>query len=465
MGSYLQRLFFLSLLQVIWLLPVDSVKAQSVHEFTYRSPNNPSKGNISLLLVRFPGGSGYARLRFTDSTTRNAQLINCTATEETIELADGSVRTDATLITLSSPEVIQGNGGTSYQPDRFITRINTKDTTTEPAALVTGVANGIFTETAFLTTPAATRLGNTFYTNKYFIAGEPVYEDAKNQGRGGIGTLPGKGRKLHLLMVASTGDAVLGKYASRDLNNMYNLFYFIYQPLGFEVKPQYFQKDTYNRQAVEKSIADLKVDTGDVIIFYYTGHGFNETRGNPKKRPYPRMLLTNMPDHLSAKEFARSSVSVQDTYKALLRKKAKSCFVFTDCCNSEVEAFRKTSIDVFLAPSTSKGIQQFNPEACKRLFIDSSVNILAVATSRGEKARTANEFMGSFFSWSLQESFQSKLAAGSNLKSVNYPGWTDIMNTTKAKVAYYMNPANKKCAAPAGEECKMTPVINIQSNQ
>lgn len=113
-------------------------------------------------------------------------------------------------------------------------------------------------------------------------------------------------------------------------------------------------------------MTNLSVDTNDVIMFYYTGHGGNNQSDN---------YVSDYP------EFDNSELTfkAEKVYKKLKLKNARLTFVFYDCCNHRVYG---------TLPGTRTGVGRALPSSAQvLLFRNAKGSVLLASSQLGEYSK------------------------------------------------------------------------------
>ncbi len=98
-------------------------------------------------------------------------------------------------------------------------------------------------------------------------------------------------------------------------------------------------------KAIREAISDLlwQTDEGDIAVFYFSGHGFRDSRGHGYIAPY---------DMIKDKPYV-CGINMQDVKDVLLESNKKAVFMFLDCCFSGIPAKGEKAIlgdDASLTP-------------------------------------------------------------------------------------------------------------------
>lgn len=137
--------------------------------------------------------------------------------------------------------------------------------------------------------------------------------------------------------------------------------------------------DTANQ--VINTLLDLNTEEEDVILFYYTGHGYRT-----------RNQLSNWPNlHFMYKE---TGIELDLIITLLKKQKAHLSIIFADCCNNILEDF--------LAPplicAQSKGVDMSTQVVRNytKLFLETNGLVVAASSAAGQYSYSIDEYGGLF---------------------------------------------------------------------
>lgn len=151
-----------------------------------------------------------------------------------------------------------------------------------------------------------------------------------------------------------------------DMNNMYSFFKEISNLIGYEYRATKFSDVNFTSKKVKESINELKVTVNDIVVFYYSGHGYND-----ESDIWPSLSLNDC----SYREI--------DILK-LLRTKAsdaKLILCIADCCNKQANSSYEFT-------SSYDSMEDSNP--IRKLFLG----------FKGKKVITISASKQGQFSWS-----------------------------------------------------------------
>lgn len=123
---------------------------------------------------------------------------------------------------------------------------------------------------------------------------------------------------MHAIFVINTEDKGIG--CEYDMKNWASFLPEIKKYSGITIATHYLKDKNWSEAAVNKKIAQIKPAADDVVLFYYSGHGFRFQQGQKDQWPY-----------LALQEGVKS---LQSIYLELYKKNPRLLIVVSDCCNS-----------------------------------------------------------------------------------------------------------------------------------
>ena len=227
---------------------------------------------------------------------------------------------------------------------------------------------------------------------------------------------------LFLLIVANTNDKEIGVSAALDMNSYLNYFKQLTSFLGIKFTPITISGSEYNKQNLINSINNKLTPTAqDIVIFYFTGHGFRLPRDN---RRYPYIdLRPNMKS-----SYMTESLNMQNIYEMIVAKKARLNIVISDCCNTHVESTNATAATV---PTTKNINLNWSFANCKELFLNPKPTSILVTSADADQKATSNDRLGGFFGYYFQSALNSHL----NIFQ-KFPSWNAVLASARKQTSY-----------------------------
>lgn len=404
------------------LLNTGKIAAQSVYHLRYNFHQPADSIAYQGFMIRYDDGSGLLRVRYTLPGTAADVLVECDVEEQP---AAGNISPDndtaALVLKAVNPRFIFGNSSIQFQPPLFLFSYNNASGFHEPRGVSTGTpVTGMAKRTSFA---AALVPGNALtkaFVSGFFTADDEFFSSLFNNSTKGL-TAVEKNTKLYLLVVADTLDKEIGPACSLDITRTLQTFKGIADTLGIKFVPKVITGASYSKKNVELGIANLKPAPADIIVFYYSGHGFRKQEEAGKRFPNIK-LKTN---HTTTQDVYLNSLNIEDIFNTIKKKPARFNLVLSDCCNNDIESTNSTGSK----PGQTKGSGvEWSLDNCRKLFLDPArMSVLATAADNGQRACSKNSF-GSFFSFYLATSLENYC---SRLKT--NVSWDQVLQDTKTQ--------------------------------
>lgn len=210
------------------------------------------------------------------------------------------------------------------------------------------------------------------------------------------------GQKFHLIVVSATDDFSIGKGCEVNHNKIVSKFEQIVKLLEYEMNLIELTGSNVNNVTITNRINRLVVDSTDILVFYYSGHGKNQ-----EKSLWPKLLVGG-------------NISLDLLHNLLSKKKPQFLLTIGDCCNY--------AYDKELVYDTPKS--NINKDACYKLFKYAKGDIIASSTTKGQFAYYSPN-IGGIFTVSFFDALLQTLS-GNNIESVNWQNFfkltTEISN-------------------------------------
>lgn len=408
-------------LLIAFLFACGQSVAQSAWRFSYTTTLPGDTTRYDAFLVQRSGGTGFLRVRFSDPVSGETVLIHYPIRMTELPLAPGiSDPSRFYYDTTEAPDVIYGNPLTQPSFPLFYFHKDSSQLFSPEAVRFRTRDTGM----------AAGRLLSNYYVDAqewprssyaaFFTEEEDFIKPAPITPRGL--TAKEKAVRLYMLVVANTNDSTVGIAARMDMDNMVHSFDTIARFLGIQMMPPVIiSGKNYNKQNVEKAIRYLSPGENDIVVFYYTGHGF---RKNTDSRIYPYIDLRPKPDGT----FNINSLNIKDVYDSirLKRTSARLNIVIADCCNTFPDDVKRVGKSIVIERAT----EPWSQENCARLFLDSTASILLASAGVNQEA-TCDDVSGSFCSIFFRSALSNNL-----IRTNRQPSWQSILTETNANTSY-----------------------------
>lgn len=445
---------FTATLLLTLLLSISGLMAQSYYKIDYRSPKQNDTISYSAFLVLQDNGKGFARISFKSFPGHISTIAETEFMQEYGVGKDGMADTTELICRGSKPLIKSGDKKVNLLPLTFLLRLNMETNAYMPDHVLFGDADseanaGAVSSAISINDPSELR--NT--AKNYFSATDPLYKNLFGiKTRGELLTPDEKKTKLYLIIAANTKDPEIGPSTMLDLQLAIKTFRAVAKALTIESN---FVIDTilgdrYNRTNVWNALQKLNPEKGkDIVVFYYSGHGFTNPSQPRKNFPYIDLLDPLQKPRPDPRD---SALNVEDIYTMIKQKGARFNLVISDCCNNRIEDVNNTTVPEPVKKRGDIDINQWNRANVKTLFMTAKpLSFLTTSASKGEKANSKNTF-GGYFSYYF---FTSMTSYFGNDKTS--PVWLQVLSDAqqqtiwKASHAYCPTPTN------ATNICNQTP--------
>jgi len=214
---------------------------------------------------------------------------------------------------------------------------------------------------------------------------------------------------FYAIIAANTEIPDIGKSCELDQIAMTIELNAIATAIGYDFKNINITKGNFNFENLEKTIRDFKCDTTDIIIFYYSGHGFNDEKNNSK---WPIMHLET------------GSYPIEKVHEQLKQKGARLVITLGDCCNNVVNmkmADNKGFVQIDINP------QNVKTGLYKNLFVGIKGDIIATGSTKGQFSHSTNN-TGGYFTNKLILALKNAINYSKNIS------WNYLLEDTKNRV-------------------------------
>lgn len=410
---------------------------------------NSKETKVNSLFFQNEDGSGFIRSRYLDPLNNEIVLLESNIDEQDIINQNGVIDTNNIYYKAINPELILGNVNSPKDTPIFLFSVNENSGYLEPKAIVLKNNDGELSENVkanFKFNYVESQNLTAQFFLKYFEEGDEFVDNFLKPATKDI--FPSEKKiRIHLLIVADTLDHSIGKSCAKDMARMIETFKDINDYMGMNLNVRTVCGKNYGKQSLVSELKLLKPNPNDIVVFYYTGHGFRQAKD---KRRYPYLDLRK----IGQSDYLKESMSLADIYKIIKSKNAKVNLVLSDCCNTYVGAENAQGAKPFKQKSVST---EFNSANIRKLFIPSKpISIIANAADSTQKA-SSNVSFGGFFSYFF------KIALNSNCsKKTEIPTWYQVFNEAKAQTI--RKAKRTYCNSPFIPEniCNQIPIYNVE---
>jgi len=404
------------------------ISAQSLYEITFKAADVKYTG----FLVYFNEQDAYMRVGYTYQNKYNVVNVKY---QSIIEEEDGynyfiMVGSEPTFITAATK-------GAVYNPDHFIWMWNEEESHSEP--YVTDDPH--FNEENILLADSyreitASELNQT-YLRQFFGSEETQYKALLRMNAANTNTqtttntntstqTDASKSTLHLLMVVNTEIPDIGQSCAVDQRTIETEFREISKAVGMPFKKYTVNGESFTKANVEKALKEMSVGSSDVVVFYYSGHGY---RFSDQTDQYPQLDM-RYSEYTQLSE--NTTLSLSQVYNSIVGKGGRLNLVMSDCCNSDVGRNQFTST-TFMA---SRSFQGAEISKLKKLFLDSNGTLIFTGSSPGQYAWCNSN--GGFFTLSFLQSLKEEIG----YMRTEAPSWQKIIQNTNKNTNYKIKNCN-----------------------
>lgn len=284
------------------------------------------------------------------------------------------------------------------------------------------------------------------YIKKFFLENEDFYIDFFDPAKQQILSTPW----FYYIAIANTLDSTIGAGCKKDLSNLNPLFKRIPFELDLPYKEITVLGSTFSKQSVLNAINSIQPKKQDIVVFYYTGHGFSYK--DEDKVKFPQLDLRSNPPVYDQKIIRASTRNIGEIFEMIKSKGARLNLVISDCCNNEIEFYRRlpNPIQITREPAVAP-----NRIEMANLFLKRKANILMSAADK-EQYAVVDDLLGSLFTFQFSEKLIGALWGKSNNVT-----WEYIINQTNT-ATLNMSKSYNCSQTEKSKACYQQPIFKIE---
>lgn len=426
--------------------------SQSLFEFDYHFDVNNTREKYRAFMVRNNDGTGFMRVKFYDEDVKAAILVDLDMQEHYLgdEDPEDDTKTDSSVLVFRgyNPKIISGPAKYVYDPDLFIFQYNAQTGTYEPISVISEDKQhhqyeGVINDVAFLNEDDLTKE----LMSGYFTSDDDVYKNLFEEAEVRGLTPAQQQTKLHLVLVANTEDVSIGSTCIVDKDATYKTFSSIAEFLGIGFSPKVISGKDFSKLNVENAINELQPAGNDIVVFYYSGHGFSDSKD---RHTYPYLDLR---DKVSQQFGGPYALNLEDIYLKIRSKGARLNLVLSDCCNADPNLSNIHTGEVATTRHSSVG---WNMQNCRALFLNEKpASIMMTAASKGELS--AGNSTGGIFTFNFRETMEKSFGPFYNVLN-----WQQVLNLSKQQTI--TQAMRTLCVQPDNSRkvCVQNPVFRVE---
>jgi hypothetical protein len=243
--------------------------------------------------------------------------------------------------------------------------------------------------------------------------------------------------KMHLILVINSDIPDIGKSCETDERIMDIEFREIAKAIGIPFQKYVVKGQKFTRDNVENVLNTIRVGKNDIVVFFYSGHGFRWANQTDR---YPQFDM-RYSEYTQLSE--RTSLPFSRLIDVVKGKGARLNILLADCCNSQIGRNQFTNT-TFMAGRSFQGAEI---EKLRQLFLQTSGSFEMSASSPNEYAWC--NINGGFFTLSFMQALKEEIG----YMRTGKPNWYTISNNTVKNTQYKINTCNG-CQ-------KQTPFANV----
>lgn len=423
-------------------------RAQSIYYFKYHYPQAGDTVTYQAFMVRYDDGTGFIRVHYIDDSTNQEELVEMLMQEGYDVNKKGKVDSTKLYFQGYDPIFLRGNAELGYNPDIFWFQYDNSTDYYNPWAIVSpDSATGRVDQGEYLDVKLLNQEDLTpDFVNQFFDKEEGFFQNVTEVATGRGLTNEEKKTKMYLLIAANTLDADIGSTCEEDRKQTEKVFGDLAEFLGIQLVKKSIYGQEYNKKNIETAIQSLNPSPKDIVVFYYTGHGFSQN----DNYQFPHIALT-------AKSFesARAnSLNMEEVYARIKSKGARFNLVLSDCCNNSIEG-ASAIIPVNMARTRASNLP-WDPDNCKALFMNPKpTSILMTAASRDELSCGISS--GGLFTTALRSSLIDFFS-----KFRNNVTWAELLTEAKNDTIKRADKTAMQGDNGTYTRCKQHPIFKIQ---
>jgi hypothetical protein len=221
---------------------------------------------------------------------------------------------------------------------------------------------------------------------------------------------------LHFIVAANTKISDIGASTKMDMDNLASELSGIAEVLKMNYKQTEISGKEFTMEQLNAVLTNLKPTDNDMVVFYYSGHGFRYSDATVK---YPQL---DMRYNAYQEMTAGTSINLKEVKDIIEKKGGRLNIVLGDCCNNDIGLNKQVGTN-FMA---SRANVNANVEKLSALFIKSKGTMIAAGADKGEYSWCSSQ--GGFFTNSLINALREETSA---LRTDDVANWEDIISKAK----------------------------------
>lgn len=210
---------------------------------------------------------------------------------------------------------------------------------------------------------------------------------------------------LHLIFVADTQDPSIGLSTENDMKDVVNLFRKATKEINLKFQSYRLYGSKFDKANINATFNKLKINPNDVLIFYYSGHGYNDISSYNK---FPEMSLDGI------------DMGLRSAHNLLKAKNARLTLTIGDLCNSIPRSRNKVGGRSEL-PFKSGFL--FDTSKLKTLFLETKGDLISTSSKKGQWSYSAQDNSNGLFTDAFIDSFTEEVSKVSDASG----NWNNLL--------------------------------------
>lgn len=216
-------------------------------------------------------------------------------------------------------------------------------------------------------------------------------------------TMPLDAANFHAIIVGDLDAYDLKPAIKNDLQSIQAEVQEITKYTGLTLKEKVFSGETARAELLLSYIKTLKVHKKDMVLFYFSGHGYRTPSMGTS--PWPSLLFA----------FEGQGINADTLLKRLKAKKPRFLLMLTDCCNNVLP-------DHFAPPILiAKSFSSLTKKNYQKLFLKTWGTLVIASSEAGETSLATTK--GSIYTAEFLQALHEEVK-----KPVSLSGWQNILD-------------------------------------
>ncbi len=421
--------------------------SQTIYHFQYQFPASVDTGIYNAFFVRNDNGSGFIRIKYNPVGTEEMRMVELNMQEEYVINTEGVIDTGKIIYKTSTPYFKVGIRDSAFIPPVFWFSRKAGNNYYEPAEVSLSENKseknmGIFLVSEYIQKPDLKKS----FVLQFFNQDESLFQNLFEISSRGV-TGRDRNVKIFLLIVANTKDSAIGSTCRFDMERAEQTYQDLADFLEIPIIKTSIYGDNYNKKNIENAIRNLNPGKEDIVIFYYSGHGFRKKTDN---RRFPYLDFRANP----REDYKIYSMNVEDIYDEIVKKNARFNLVISDCCNNDPASTNAIGNPI---PNGRRAGFDWSEDNCMGLFMNPvRQSVLATSADIGQLASGNNNF-GGFFSHYFKTSMEDHFGIFKTNVS-----WYQVLQDAKSQTIFKAE--HTICSQPSNpsNRCKQYPFYRIK---